>query len=245
VLKLRRRKGLMALAVALTILPMTVGYGIAIFQHVTDPAANGAPGGVENFRGGLNVLSLLAGICAVLVGATLGAADAETGTFRDLVLTGRSRTSLYLSRFPAGMLIVLTLTGFAFLLATVVSITFAGEREAPSASLIAGSAGWLSLSVTSSLVIAIAVSSLGASRSLSVGGLLAWQLGITNLLLALEFLGATREALLPAAVGHFTPSQLELDRAVDGSTTAALITIAVWLAGAGVAGWWRTARRDA
>jgi hypothetical protein len=49
----------------------------------------------------LDVLTVLAGVTAILIGTTAGAADVGSGVFRDLVATGRSRTALFAARIPA------------------------------------------------------------------------------------------------------------------------------------------------
>ena len=43
----------------------------------------------------------------VIIGATAGGADIETGVYRDLVATGRSRTALFFSRVPAAWILTL------------------------------------------------------------------------------------------------------------------------------------------
>ena len=72
----------MAFAALPTIVPMLIGFGITIFLHIHDPAGKGPAGGVTNFGGALGVLSLLGGVAAVLIGATIGAGDVSAGVRR-------------------------------------------------------------------------------------------------------------------------------------------------------------------
>jgi hypothetical protein len=244
-LKLRRRRGLLAFTALATIAPVVIGYGITIFLHIQDPAGNGPAGGIENYSGGLGVLDLLAGVAAVVVGATLGAGDFSSGVFRDLVVTGRSRTALFTARIPAGLAQVWALTGVGFAVATLVSVALAGSRPAPSAALIAWSGLWIAISVTSAFLLSLGISSAFGSRSMSIGILLGWQLALAKLLMALSFLGVVREGLVSAAVASFVPDELKLGTPVtDGRVTAVIVVIA-WPVAALAIGAWRTASRDA
>jgi hypothetical protein len=245
VLKLRRRHGLMAFAALLTVVPMLIGYGVTIFLHATDAAHHGPGGGIDNLSGSLDVLQTLAGVAAVLIGATLGAGDLGAGVFRELVVTGRSRVALYTARIPAGLGVLMVFLTAAFLIAAVGSVAFAGSLPAPSAQLLVRSYGWVAVTAATSLLVGLGVASLIGSRSTSIGVLLAWQLGLANLLLAFSFLGITRDALLPAATARLAPAAFNLDPPVTISLAAAALTITIWTLTALAAGGWRTVTRDA
>ena len=107
VLKLRRRRGLLALTAVLTIVPILLGYGAAVIAHLIDAKAHGPAGGVENMSSPLEILGLLGGVAALLVGVTAGAGDLNAGVFRELVVTGRSRRALFLARIPGGLIVLL------------------------------------------------------------------------------------------------------------------------------------------
>jgi hypothetical protein len=245
VLKLRRRRGLMAFATLLTVVPMLIGYSITIFLHATDANHHGPGGGIDNLSGSLDVLQTLGGVAALLIGATLGAGDLGAGVFRELVVTGRSRTALYTARIPAGLAVVLPFLTAGFLVAAVASVAFAGSLETPSGELLVRSYAWLAVTAAASLIVALGVASLIGSRSTSIGVLLAWQLGLVNLLLAFSFLGVTREALLPAATSHLAPAALNLEPPVTISLPAAALTITIWTLATLAVGGWRTITRDA
>jgi hypothetical protein len=243
-LKLRRRRGLLAFSLLLTVVPIVIGYSVTAFLHVHDPANHGPAGGVTNFAGGLDVLSVLGGIAATLVGATLGAGDLGAGVFRELVVTGRSRLALYTARIPAGLALLFCFVGAAFTIATTVSIALSGHAESPSLGLVAGSAGWIALTIAANFLVALGISSLVGSRSMAIGLLLGWQLGVTNALLAIGSLGVTREALLTDAINHFIPARLNLQVEVTMTADVAVIVVLAWTTVALACGAWRTVTRD-
>src|SRR5690348_17212332 len=240
-LKLRRRRGLMALTALLTVVPMILGYGIAAFLHVHDPVGNGPAGGVTNLVGGLGVLSLLGGVAAVLIGATLGAGDASAGVFRELVVTGRSRYALFAARIPAGLAVLTVFAGTGFALAALASVAFSGSLATPPRSIIANSAVWLTITILSSYLVALGVSSALTSPSMANVILPAWQLALSKLLMALTFLGPIRKALLSTSTEHFTPKQLGIATNVTTTGLVAAIAIVAWILGALALGAWRTA----
>ena len=100
-LKLRKRRGLVISTLALTVLPMIIGYTVLLSIHAANPAKHGPAGGLENLSGSMDMLSTLSVVAAILVGATLGAGDLGSGVFRELVVTGRSRLALFAARVPA------------------------------------------------------------------------------------------------------------------------------------------------
>jgi hypothetical protein len=245
VLKLRRRHGLMAFAALLTVLPMLIGYSVTVFLHATDAAHHGPGGGIDNLAGSLDVLQTLGGVAALLIGATLGAGDLGAGVFRELVVTGRSRIALYTARIPAGIAMLMAFIAPAFLIAAVGSVVFAGALQSPSMTLLVHCFGWVAVTTITSLAVGIGVASLIGSRSTSIGVLLAWQLGLVQLLLAFSFLGVTRNALLPAATARLAPAALNLEPPVTISLAAATLTITIWTAITLALGGWRTTTRDA
>src|SRR4029453_7832578 len=89
-LKLRKRRGLVAAVAALTILPMVIAYVVLLSMHANDSVAHGPAGGLDNFTSTMDLLTTLTVVAAVLIGATLGTGDLSAGVFRELVVTGRS-----------------------------------------------------------------------------------------------------------------------------------------------------------
>jgi hypothetical protein len=260
-LKLRKRRGLVSAALVLTVAPMLVAYGVLLSQE-------GPAGGMENFTGSMNVLTLLSVVAAILVGATLGTGDVGAGVFRELVVTGRSRLALFAARVPAGLALLLPIVGVAFAVTATAATVFAGSLEVfetgpvenlghasaqevidyrtPGGILLAQSAGWLALAVAVSFALALGVSSLLGSRGTSIGILLGWWLVATPVLMNLGSLGWVREGLAVVALERLAPAALfEGDPAVPMSLAAAVVVLLAWAAVPLALGAWRTRTRDA
>jgi hypothetical protein len=260
-LKLRRRRGLVIAALALTAVPMLIAYGVLLGQ-------DGSAGGMENFTDSMSVLTLLSVVAAILVGATLGTGDTGAGVFRELVVTGRSRVALFAARVPAGLALLLPIVGAAFAITASAATVFAGSLEvigtgpaeapghaqtqevidyrAPSGILLAQSAGWLALVAAVSFALALGVSSLLGSRGTSIGILLGWWLVATPVLMNLGSLGSVREGLAVVALDSLAPAALfEGDPAVPMSLAAAVAVVLAWAAVPLALGAWRTCTRDA
>jgi hypothetical protein len=245
-LKLRKRRGLVVSALVLTVVPMLVAYIVLAVLHATDPAKYGPPGSLENFSGSMEILTQLGAVAAILVGATLGAGDLGAGVFRELVVTGRSRLALFAARVPAGLGLLLPLVGGAFAITATAATLLAGSSEAPSGSLLAHSAGWLTLVTVPSFALALGFSSVIGSRATSIGILLGWQLVAMPLLVQVGILGAFREGLVDAATNRLAPAALvDGGVAVPMSLGTAVVVVLTWIAIPLAAGAWRTCTRDA
>ncbi len=244
-LKLRKRRGLVGSALALTVLPMVIAYTVLLIVHAANPAKHGAAGGVKNFSDSMDLLTTLGGVAAILIGATLGAGDLGSGVFRELVVTGRSRLALFAARAPAGLALVWALAGAGFAVTATASRVFAGSLEAPSATLLVGTAAWLALMTGLSLVLALGISSAVGSRGTTIGVVLGWQLVAAPLLLQIKLLGSLREGLLGAATERLARATLfEGHTTVAMSVPAAVLVIVAWTVAPLALGAWRTCTRD-
>jgi len=248
-LKVRRRRGLVAWSAILTVGAVVVVFSILAIMHAVNPAKYGPAGGVANLSHALSFVSLLGGVAAVLIGASMGAGDLQAGVFRDLVSTGRSRLALFAARVPGGLALLLPLVALAWTIASVASVVFAGGlASAGIATMIEGGL-WLLLAATSTYFLALGIASLAGSRSITVGVLLAWQLAVSQLLLQVTALGAARQAILEAPLGRLVPAVLRGERLCEVSATMSLtvaaLVIAAWAVVPLVAGAWRTQTRDA
>jgi ABC-type transport system involved in multi-copper enzyme maturation permease subunit len=127
-LELRRRRGLMIVIFLLTIgLPVLV-LGLRLLFHVVDPSSYGPAGSPNVFSFLSNILAEFGFIIGATLGAAAGTTDLSEGVFRQLVVTGRSRLALYLSRIPAGLSILLPLVGVGFGLVCLVT-SYAGVPQ--------------------------------------------------------------------------------------------------------------------
>ena len=245
-LKLRKRRGLLICTFALTVIPMIIGYVVVLLMHASDPAKQDAAGGIENFTGSLDMLALLAGVAGILVGTSLGSGDLAAGVFRELVVTGRSRWSLFAARIPGGIAFLLPFVLAGFAITAGASFAFADATQAtPSTALLFESAAWVALVATTSLMLALGVSAAFASRGTVIGILLAWQLAVAPLLMAIGALGGLREAIPAAAMQRFRPEELGTELMIPMSLGVALAVVGVWVVVPLAIGGWRSATRDA
>jgi hypothetical protein len=248
-LKLRRNRGLVAVAAAMTIGGMVLTYGILAILHAVNPAHHGPAGGVEHLGNGIGLLALLGSAGAIVAGARAGSGDLASGVFRELVITGRSRFALFAARIPGGLAFLVPLVAVAVAIAAAATVGFAGSLPAPSPGLIAKAAVWVTVDIAFYFALALGLASVIGSRAQTVGILLAWRLAVSPLLLSIGALGAGRDALPQAAFERLAPQALnEYIRqgpVVSMSILPALVTIVLWTAAALGVGAWRTATRDA
>lgn len=120
-LELRKRRGIMITILVVAVGLPTIFLGIRLILHAVNPTAYGPAGGAEIFvqliAGPMNVFGF---IVAALLGCTAGSSDLSDGMFRHLVVTGRSRTALYLARIPAGLAIIASAVALGFTVICVV-----------------------------------------------------------------------------------------------------------------------------
>lgn len=249
VLKLRKRRGLVAITACLTVGAALVTYGILAILHWANPAHHGPAGGVTNLGHGLFVLALLGSVAAVIVGATAGAGDLSAGIFRELVVTGRSRFALFRARIPGGLAFLLAFVAVAYALAAVAAVVFAGSLPAPSIGVLVSAGAWLVLSCAFWFALALSVASLVGSRSMTIGGMLAFRLAVAPLLLSIGPLGAAREAVPLAALERIAPHAVrgftQQATRIPMSISVAELVLLAWAAAALALGAWRTMTRDA
>ena len=244
-LKLRKRRGLVAASLALTVGPMLVAYGVLVLLHASDPGEHGPAGGAANFGHAIGVLAGLGVVAAFLVGVIAGAGDHRAGVFRELVVTGRSRLALFGARIPGGLAFLAALFLAAFGIAATASVALAGSLEPPSAAVFVRTGAWLALSMTASFAFALGVASLLRSATISIAVLLGWNFAVIPVLQVIDKLGALRNGLLPIALERLQPAGLVAQGAADSSVTVAVLAIAGWSLVPLALGAWRTATLDA
>ena len=247
VLKLRKRRGLVATVTAMTIGAPVVLYGVLVALHAANPAHHGPAGGVTNLAHGVFILGALGTVASILVGSSAGADDLNAGVFRELVVTGRSRWSLFWARVPGGLIFLLPFVAVAYALTAVATVAFAGSLAEPSTTLLIESGIFLLGEVAFGFALALGLASLLGSRAQTIGILLAFRLALTPLILSITFLGASRESIFGAAFDRLSPRAI-LDSGrpqVGMSLAAAIVVLVLWTAIPLAVGAWRTATRDA
>jgi hypothetical protein len=247
-LKLRTRRGLVLTSLALTVGSVVAAYAILLVLHLTDPAGHGPAGGRQHFWNGMYLLTALATMAAVLIGATAGAGDLSAGVFRNLVSTGRSRRSLFLARIPGGLALLLPVAALAYAVGAVLAVGLAGSLPQPGTVYLVESGLWFLLYMTTMFLLALGVSSFLGSRATTIGILAGVQLLVTPLVQGLHHPGVGAESILGIALWQLAPNQLQ-NGAPNGDihmSLAAIVTVLVaWMTVAVGAGLWRTLKRDA
>ncbi|HEY4413836.1 MAG TPA: hypothetical protein VGN06_12630 [Gaiellaceae bacterium] len=248
-LKLRKRRGLVVVTSLLTVGAIAVTYAVIEVLHLVNSAKHGPAGGIINLGHGTFVVSMLGAVAAAIVGSIAGAGDSDAGVYRDLVVTGRSRASLFLSRIPAGLAFLLPFVAAAYALTAVVSVALAGGLPTASVRLMALTGLWAVLQVTFYYLLAVAIACLIGSRSYTIGVLLGWRLAVTPILASISALGVVRELVPGVALQSIAPAGLG-DSVRQGpqiamSTAAVAAVMIVWVAVGLVLGGRRDATRDA
>jgi hypothetical protein len=243
VLKVVRRRGLMAWSLILTVGSVLVAEVVLLVLHAVNSARHGPAGGVTNMSHYLDVLFGLGTVAAIMIGATAGSQDVSNGVFRDLVVTGRSRSTLFNVRVPGVLLVLLPMLAIGFVFAVGGAFLFAGAEPHPTGSVIAKYAEYGLASTLINVILAVCLTAFASARVV-IGVLIAWNVIVAPLLLHIGSLGSARKGLDIAAVEHFAPGQF-VTKQVTLSTATALIVLAAWAVVFTQAGRWWTTRRDA
>jgi hypothetical protein len=229
-LRLRKKRGMIALALAVVLVPLVIATGYDVIEHASDPAHYGPAGGLHNFGRLLDLLGIFMGpVAAILIGAEAGAGDLAAGVFRDNVLTGRSRTALFLARIPAAVAVTLTVTGIAFAVGLATAFGFAGGLPTPGATLILQSLAWLALANSVVCVIAIGVASLTGSRPGTITVLIGWELVLSPLLVQAVSLGSLRRGLLDAVLMFLKPGPASGAPVIPMPAAVAVVVTIGWV----------------
>ncbi|MGA2528489.1 MAG: hypothetical protein ABSG36_04925 [Acidimicrobiales bacterium] len=122
-MELRKRRGLMIALVAVNIGLPTVFLVVRLVAHGIAPKTYAPAGGYDIYSNlAAGVMYVFGFVIAATLGCTAGSVDLTEGMFRHLVVTGRSRLSIYLARIPAGLAIVLPLVAIGFTIVCVVCV---------------------------------------------------------------------------------------------------------------------------
>jgi ABC-type transport system involved in multi-copper enzyme maturation permease subunit len=245
-LRLRKKRGFMAVVLAAVLAPLVVWTGYQVIEHASDPAHYGPAGGIDHFARMLDMLGVFMGpVAAVLIGAEAGAGDLAAGVFRDNVVTGRSRWALFLARIPAALIVTFAAIGVGFAFGLAVTFGFAGGLETPSLSLILESAAWLVLANGAVCVIAIGLATLTGSRPGTITTLIGWELVLSPLLVQSKSLGSLRDGLLDGVLVFLKPGPATGGPSVPMAIGVAVVVTIAWLVVLPALGAWRTQTRDA
>jgi ABC-type transport system involved in multi-copper enzyme maturation permease subunit len=248
-LKLRRRRGLAVVVGLLTVGAVFITYAVMEILHMVDSAKHGRAGGIDNLGHGAFVVAALGGVAAAIVGSSAGAGDLDAGVYRELVVTGRSRLSLFLSRIPAGLIFLLPFVAASYALAAVACVVFADNGSSPGMRLMVLGGLWALLEVTFYYLLSLAIACLIGSRSYTIGIVLAFRLAITPLLASISALGIVRELVPGVAMQGLIPSgfgdAVRQGPDIGMSVAATAAVLVAWILLALALGGWRDTTRDA
>jgi hypothetical protein len=229
---------MIAIAIALTIGTVVLAFGVMAIQHAGNPAKHGPAGGLVNFQDAIGFETLMTIVAGVIVGTTAGAQDLESGVFRDLVATGRSRLALFGARVPAAWAIIVPIGAATAAIAGIASVALAGSLPQPGAAAILAATIAVMTAGALSAAVAVGLSALVGSRGPVIGIMLAFTLVIDQVLQHVGFLGAARDGLPSIALNRI--ADLPPLHDVNPSLTIALAVVLGWAAAALGIGAWRT-----
>lgn len=248
-LKLRKSISLNVVTAFLTIGAIVITVTIMELLHLANPDKHGPVGGIPDLGHFAALVGLLGAVAAAIVGARVGAGDMDAGAYRDLVVTGRSRLSLYLSRFAGGAAFLLPFVAVAYTIAAVSSVVLAGSNATPSVHVLALTGLWAVLDVMFYFVLAVAISVLFGTGSYAIGVLLALRLAVMPIVVSISALGIVRELMPVAAIESITPAALgdapRMGPDIPMSIGAVAAVLVVWAGLAVALAGWRDVTRDA
>jgi hypothetical protein len=128
-MELRKRRGLMIALLAVNIGIPTIFLAVRLIAHAVAPHSYGPAGGYSIFETLIaGIMYIFGFIVAATLGCTAGSVDLTEGVFRHLVVTGRSRLSLYFARIPAGLMIIVPVVAVGVIIVCSVCVAAAPTK---------------------------------------------------------------------------------------------------------------------
>jgi ABC-type transport system involved in multi-copper enzyme maturation permease subunit len=239
ILKLRRRRGLLVGTAVLTFVAVAIFFAVASILHITSPAKYGGAGGSETFETAMSILAMTAGIAGVLIGATAGGSDIESGVFRDLAATGRSRTALFFARVPGAWAIIVPAVLASVTLSAILALVLhAGSTAVTAGAIVSGGSAALVSGMLLSAA-AVGLAAMAGSRGMVIGLVLAFQLGVSPLLAQLGLLGDGIYAIPSVAIARIGGAMTN-----DVGLVVAIGVVIAWATATLGAGLYRTRTQE-
>jgi ABC-type transport system involved in multi-copper enzyme maturation permease subunit len=242
VLKLRRRRGMLAVCAGLTLGILLLALTVISLQHGADPVKNAPAGGLNGFVDSLQIVSLMVFLVGAIVGATAGAQDLDTGVFRDLAATGRSRTALFLSRVCGAWIVVGTLAAATIAADVAGAFLLADGTATPHLRDVVDATAMVLASGAVGTALAVGLAALVGSRGPVIAILLATHLIFETQLTGAGFLGDARQALPISAINGIGEQAKDFDYTMAVGTSIAVVV--AWIVAALAVGAWRTRTRE-
>jgi ABC-type transport system involved in multi-copper enzyme maturation permease subunit len=243
ILKLIRRRGTMIWCLLLTVGVVLLAAIIVLALHAANPDHHGPAGGVDGFEGYTGLLAFLGSVAAIIIGSTAGSQDVQNGVFRDLVVTGRKRSTLFNVRTPGALAVLLPMLAIGFLLALAITFVFAGSKPTPGGGEVAHVVLYLFCAATINLILAVGLAAFVSAR-IVVGVLIAWNTIVSHILISIKSLGGARDLIDVAAAEQLAPRHM-IDNHLTMSAATAVLVLVVWAVIFLSAGRFWTNRRDA
>ena len=180
--------------------------------------------------------------CAVVIGATAGTQDIESGVFRDLAATGRSRLALFAARVTGAWAVVLPILAVTMAATAVLSVALAGGGHAPDVGMVVARTTGVLVAGALSSAMAVGLSALVGSRGPVIGVLLAFFLAVQALLLNIGVLGAARQGIPAVAIDRI--ADVHARGGVHVALATAIIAVIAWGVAALGLGAWKTKTRE-
>jgi hypothetical protein len=128
-MELRKRRGLMIALLAVNIGIPTIFLAVRLIAHAVAPHSYGPAGGYSIFETLIaGIMYIFGFIVAATLGCTAGSVDLTEGVFRHLVVTGRSRLSLYFARVAAGLMIIVPIVAVGIIIVCSVCVLAAPTK---------------------------------------------------------------------------------------------------------------------
>ena len=211
VLKLRRRPGMLTVAVGLTLGLLALAYLVTGIQHGGNPGKYDPAGGLKGFDGSLEFVSMMAFIMAAIVGSTAGSQDIDSGVFRDLAATGRSRTALFLARVGGAWIVAGAILAITLAFHVAGAFDLADGTPTPALADIVQASAMTLASGAVGAALAVGLSALFGSRGPVIGILIAAHLLFEPQLQGAGFLGDARQAFPLSAINRLGEAGSALD----------------------------------
>ena len=240
-LKLGRRYGMLAISLFLTVGIAAIVYSVTAIEHLNNATKYGPAGGLHHYQNSIAFLGVMTFIVAAIIGSTAGSQDIETGVFRDLAATGRSRIALFGSRVSGALTIVLPIVALTAAFTAGLSIALAGSLAAPTAAAILSGTLALVASAVLGCSVAVGLAALVGSRGPVIAMLLAFELAISPLLSSIGFLGGVRQIIPANALDRIANAP---HLGVPMALATAIVVLLAWAAAAFAAGAWRTRTQE-
>ncbi|TAN30755.1 MAG: hypothetical protein EPN30_00770 [Actinomycetota bacterium] len=247
--KLTRRKGVMAFTVIGTVGAIVITFAILEIYHLSNPLKYSPIGGMSGFNKVIVLLGQITIISASILGTTAGSQDMESGVIRDLIVTGRSRTTIFLLRIEGAAIVWLVPLIVAFLIGMAVVFGLAGGTKEPSLHLVLGAALYcIGVSLVYVLT-AAGFASLFGTRGPAIAIMIGWTFVIEALLVNVSALGPVRNLFLTTAISALSPSADRARHLQAAGVTPSLfedyVVIVAWPLIMNLLGWIRGNRLEA